>query len=327
MSNTRLNLKYSEGSDDDIEDPLMQNLLKSDATGEEGISSNSVVQRPGIMGILINFFVMVLTLFLGMLFGFYTVAPQQHVLIIFFGKLVKVQKNPGLHWYWPFGRSTIAVPICVQTLDIKKSTVVDQNGNPIVVAGVVTFNLVNTTKAALDVKSYEEFLSRQSLAVLKKSCSMYPYEARNGKSLQSESGEVSALMVRLLQRKADLAGANIISFELADLQYAPEIASGMLVRQQAQALVDARKVIVDGAVSIVMHAISNLSECGITLKTSEQSRLISNLLAVICSDAHVQPVLSLTEGVNEEDTAAQAESMHQMIGMLQKIAANTTPKG
>lgn len=91
-----------------------------------------------------------------------------------------------------------------------------------------------------DVKDYSNYLERQSLAVLKRVCSMYPYECRSGKSLQSESAEVSAIMVRLLQEKADVAGCRVVSYELADLQYAPEIAPGMLVRQQAEALVEAR---------------------------------------------------------------------------------------
>jgi hypothetical protein len=90
------------------------------------------------------------------------------------------------------------------------------------------------------VKDYSNYLERQSLAVLKRVCSMYPYECRSGKSLQSESAEVSAIMVRLLQEKADVAGCRVVSYELADLQYAPEIAPGMLVRQQAEALVEAR---------------------------------------------------------------------------------------
>ena len=167
-----------------------------------------------------------------------------------------------------FGRTVKTIPTCVQTLDIKKSTVVDRNGNPIVVAGVVTFQIVDSIKAAFgtkpttkhgamarhtvltwrcvcvrvcaDVKDYSNYLERQSLAVLKRVCSMYPYECRSGKSLQSESAEVSAIMVRLLQEKADVAGCRVVSYELADLQYAPEIAPGMLVRQQAEALVEAR---------------------------------------------------------------------------------------
>lgn len=92
-----------------------------------------------------------------------------------------------------------------------------------------------------DVANYSKYLEKQSLAVLKRVCSMYPYECHTGKSLQSESAEVSQLMVRLLQEKADVAGARIISYELADLQYAPEIAPGMLVRQQAEALIQARQ--------------------------------------------------------------------------------------
>lgn len=102
------------------------------------------------------------------------------------------------------------------------------------------FSLLCNQPNNQDVRGYADYLERQSLAVLKRVCSMYPYECKSGKSLQSESAEVSSIMVRLLQEKANVAGCRIVSYELADLQYAPEIAPGMLVRQQAEALVDAR---------------------------------------------------------------------------------------
>ncbi len=145
-----------------------------------------------------------------------------------------------------------------------------------------------------DVINYYNYIELQAVAVLKRVCSMYPYECRTGKSLQSESREVSALLVRLLQEKSEAAGARVISYELADLQYAPEIAPGMLVRQQAHALVEARHsmlshplpsavcfpkthtclspAIVEGAVSIVTSAVTKLSENGIHLNDTQQSR-------------------------------------------------------
>ena len=102
-------------------------------------------------------------------------------------------------------------------------------------------------------------------------------------------------MVEILQQKSDICGAKIMGFELTDLQYAPEIAQGMLVRQQAQALLDARKVVVEGAVGIVTTAVNSLATNGVKLSDKEQSRLVSNLLAVICSEAKVQPTISIAE--------------------------------
>jgi len=305
----------------------IESVASTGSSKEFQPDTSALIQSSGFCGIIVNVLVSALFLFLPLLLGFFTVDPQTHVLVIFWGKLVSVHTTPGLHWYWPFGRTLRTLPTSTQTLDIKKSTVVDRNGNPIVVAAIVTFKLVNTVKAALDVKNYEDFLERQAVTVLKRVCSLYPYEATDGKSLQSESEEVSMRMVRLLQEKANIAGAKIVSFELADLQYAPEIASGMLVRQQAQALIDARKTIVEGAVAIVSHAIEELGETGIKISEKEQGRLVSNLLAVICSDTHVQPVFSLSENVNEEKDNEEGEWKKQMVATLNRIAINTAPKG
>lgn len=283
------------------------------------------LQGISLFGIIFNLFMYPLFVFLPIFGTFFTLGPQQHALIVFWGRLVRVYTKPGIYFFPVFGRSTVTIPTSLQTLDIKKSTVVDKNGNPIVVAGVVTFQLVDTVKAAFDVIDYPHYLERQSLAVLKRVCSMYPYECKTGKSLQSESKEVSRLMVQLLQQKADLAGARIISYELADLQYAPEIAAGMLVRQQAEALVEARHTIVDGAVQIVTGAVHKLGETGIHLQDREQSRLISNLLAVICSDAHVTPTFSISEG-KDETNEGDDEYKKASLEALRRIMANTTPK-
>jgi len=162
---------------------------------------------------------------------------------------------------------------------VKKTTVVDGNGNPIIISAVVTFRVVDTIRAAFAVDNVDQYLSVQALAILKKVASKYPYESKDGHSLHGEQNTVTKEMVALLQTKADICGTKIISFELCDLQYAPEIAQGMLVRQQADALLGARKIIVEGAVGIVTGAVQKLAENGIQLNDREQTRLTSNLLA------------------------------------------------
>jgi len=134
-------------------------------------------------------------------------------------------------------------------------------------------------------------------------------------------------MVSLLQRKADTCGAKIVSYELADLQYAPEIASQMLVRQQAEALVEARHTIVDGAVAIVTSAVEKLRDNGIAFRDSEQTRLVSNLLAVICGDAHVTPTFSISDQGEEHSNEEAEENQKKTLEMLQRIVLNTAPKG
>lgn len=176
-----------------------------------------------------------------------------------------------------WGRKVIKITTKKQAIDIPRSVVADGNGNPIVVAGVVTYRFVDTKKAALEVENATDFVKTQALAVLKQLCSRCPYEASEGESLKSEASEIGQDMVALLQRKVGAAGAEVESFELSDLTYAPEIASAMLVRQQAQALVDARKTIVEGAVEIVSDAVTMLEDRKLGIPKDEQPRMISNL--------------------------------------------------
>jgi len=251
--------------------------------------------------------------------SFFTVQPQEEALILFWGRLNSVKNQAGIHFYPWIGRSIIKISTKVQTIDIKKTTVVDANGNPIIVSGIVTYKIVNTIRAAFDVGNVPDYLERQALACLKKVCSRYPYESKDGHSLQQEQDQVAKQMIDVLQKKGDLCGAKILSYELADLQYAPEIAQGMLVRQQAQALLDARKTIVDGAVGIVTAAMYKLLECGVKLNDKEQTRLVSNLLSVICSDAKVQPMFSISESVDSGSDAVQEE----ILKTLNAIKMNT----
>jgi len=119
---------------------------------------------------------------------------------------------------------------------------------------------------------------------------MYPYEAREGEhSLKKEAPHLRGQMIDMLQERVKAAGVEIVSFELTDLAYAPEIAQAMLIRQQAEAMVDARKIIVDGAVSICYGALSGLSDRHVQLSTADQAKLVTSLLVVICGDAKVQP--------------------------------------
>jgi len=293
--------------DDDLELPAIP-------TQVEGVTIGGV-----ILSFILNLLIMPI-LFLPLWMSFFTVNPQEEALVQFWGKLNKVYRKPGIYWYNLFGRNIIKLSTRTRTIDIKKTTVVDANGNPIIVSGVATFKVVDTIKAAFDVENVDDYMNRQAMATLKKVCSKYPYEHKDGVSLQTEADQVSKEMAAALQKKAAICGAKVLSYELADLQYAPEIAQGMLVRQQAQALLDARKVVVDGAVIIVTTAVARLAESGIRLDPKEQARLISNLLAVICSDARVQPQFSISESV--DSSSASQETSNEMLKLLQQINTN-----
>ena len=257
-----------------------------------------------------------------LLVSWLVVSPQQEVVLLRWGKFSKLVRDPGLSWVNVWGRKAIRISTKQQAIEVHRTVVADGNGNPIVVAAVVTFRFVDSKRAALNVEDAPGFVRTQAMAVLKQVASRYPYEsATHEVSLKSETAGIAKEMREILQSKVVAAGAEIASFELSDLSYAPEIARSMLVRQQAQALVDARKVIVDGAVQIVHHAIELLGENGHKLQPSEEARLVSNLLVVICGESHVQPTVSMQSG-DQRDAGGD----DKMRSLLETIAKNTTPK-
>ncbi len=267
-----------------------------------------------------------LTLILSILFfpltligSWVIVHPNEEKIILFWGNLIMVLRRPGLKFIPLWGRKVIRISTKQQTIEIPKTTVADANGNPIIIGGVCTYTVTNAESAALNVEEYHAFLKTQAMAVLKQVASQYPYESPSGHSLKAEAIEVGQEMVRLLQSKVGVAGIKIGSYELADLTYAPEIAQAMLVRQQAQALVDARKIIVEGAVEIVDEAMRLLVSRGYQLDGGHQSRLVSSLLVVICGDSKVQPTYSIHDGQNAEPN----EQSTAMISLLGKIAEQT----
>jgi regulator of protease activity HflC (stomatin/prohibitin superfamily) len=162
------------------------------------------------------------------------------------------------------------------------------------VSGVVTYQIVDARKAALDVPETKSYINTQGLAVMKKIASMYPYEAKEGEhSLKTEASRLRLQMIELLQDRVTPAGIQVVNFELTDLAYAPEIAQAMLIRQQAEAMVDARKIIVEGAVQISYGALAALSERGVKMSKEEESKMVTNLLVVICGDSKVQPQVNV----------------------------------
>jgi regulator of protease activity HflC (stomatin/prohibitin superfamily) len=247
------------------------------------------------------------------------VSPQEEVVLLRWGRFSRLMREPGLSWVTLWGRRAIRISTKQQAIEVHRTVVADGNGNPILAAAVVTFRFVDTRRAALDVEDAPAFVRTQAMAVLKQVASRYPYEsATHATSLKSETAVIAGEMREILQSKVQVAGAEVVSFELSDLSYAPEIARAMLVRQQAQALVDARKVIVEGAVEIVDHAIALLREKGHRMQPTEQERLVSNLLLVICGESHVQPTVSV-QGGDHRDASEEG----RLRELLETIAKNT----
>lgn len=265
-----------------------------------------------------------LSLILGVIFfpitillSWVVVAPQEHVILLRWGKFRRHLRHPGLYWFNIWGCRVIRVSTKHVAADLPRNVVADANANPILVSAVVTYRFVDTVKAALEVEDAHAFVKTQALAVLKQVASRYPYESSQGASLKSEADEIGQEMVRTLQQKVAVAGAQVLSFELSDLAYAPEIAPAMLIRQQAQALVGARRTIVEGAVEIVHDAMNLLLERGVVLPQPDRARLVSNLLTVICGEARVQPTFPIQSAEMEE------EKTHRIVELLERIARNT----
>jgi regulator of protease activity HflC (stomatin/prohibitin superfamily) len=269
------------------------------------------------MQAILTFVLSVLFLPVTLVGSWVIVHPFEEIVVIRWGRLARVLDAPGIHWVNLWGRRLRRVSVARQTIVLPKNTVADGNGNPIVVSGIVTFAIEDTAKAALGVADAHEFVRSQAQAVLKQIASRYPYESKDAHSLKSEAGLIGPELVRTLQGKVDPAGTRIASFELSDLAYAPEIAPSMLIRQQAMALVEARKTIVEGAVEIVREAIELLEKKGLGIPGDARTRLVTNLLTVICGDAKVQPMLSIA--AKDETPAESTELLRGILAQLEKL--------
>lgn len=230
-----------------------------------------------------------------LLFGFYVVKPREEVVVLRFGTIVTTHKWPGIHWAHPVGRELRRISTQMTTIDIPTSTVVEKNGNPIHISAVLVYYVENSLKAAIDVESYRQFIADQAGAVVKRVASRYPYESadENQPCLKKEDDAIAEELVRELQGAVDDAGIKVTTVRLNDLTYAPEIAQAMLMRQQALALIDARKTIVEGAVQIVKDGVTQLRDEGFDLAPARTEELVANLLVVLCSGEHAQPVMQV----------------------------------
>ncbi len=230
-----------------------------------------------------------------LLFGFFIVNPREEIVVLRFGKFVTTIKTQGIRWIHPVGRHLHRISTRDTTLDISTTTVVEVNGNPIEISAVVVYRVEDTYRAALHVDNYRTFIDDQAGAVVKRVAAQFPYESADSSlpCLKKESQEVTDRFISELQEAVNPAGIRVLGVRLNDLTYAPEIAQAMLMRQQALALIDARKTIVEGAVEIVRDAVDRLADAGLEVDESERDELVSNLLVVLCSGERAQPVMQV----------------------------------
>ena len=185
------------------------------------------------------------------------------------------------------------------TLNNEKQKINDKLGNPIIIGIVVIWRVTNTAKAVFNVDNYKEFLSIQCDSALRNVVRLYPYDiSEDGdgveeKSLRGSSQEIADILKEEIQKKVEIAGLEISEARITHLAYAPEIAAAMLQRQQVSAIIDARKLIVEGAVGMVEMALNKLGENDIvTLDEERKAAMVSNLLVVLCGNKDAQPIVN-----------------------------------
>ena len=227
-------------------------------------------------------------------FGFFMVNPKEARVLQLFGKYAGTVHDTGLRWANPFYTKS-RVSMRVRNFESGKLKVNDKNGNPIEIAAVIVWEVTDSAEAVFQVDDYEDFVSIQSESALRNLATSYAYDhhEEEGISLRSNPTEISDALKTEVQERLEKAGVRVIESRISHLAYAPEIANAMLRRQQAMAIIAARRTIVEGAVGMVEMALHKLEEREIVeLDAERKAAMVSNLLVVLCSDEAAQPVVN-----------------------------------
>ncbi len=235
-----------------------------------------------------------LILFLILSTGFFTVQPNNAKVLVLFGKYVGTVVTDGFFWANPFYTKT-HISLRLRNFNSEVLKVNDQRGNPVEIGIIVVWKVVNTAQAVFDVDDYSNFVKIQSEAAVRHLASIYPYDQGEDDevTLRGGSDQVSEALLVEIQDRLKKAGVLIEEARLSHLAYAPEIASAMLRRQQAEAIIAARRKIVQGAVSMVEMALTELSHLDIvTFDEDRKAAMVSTLLVVLCGETEAQPVIN-----------------------------------
>lgn len=226
--------------------------------------------------------------------GFFTVQPNEARVLIFFGRYIGSCREEGFRWGNPFTVKP-RVSLRVRNLNSEKIKVNDASGSPIEIAAVVVWRVIDSAKALFDVDAYEHFVNIQVETAVRSLATGYPYDPpEDGEiSLRGDQERIAAELQQELQARLKVAGVDVIEARLTHLAYAPEIAQAMLRRQQAQAVVAARRLIVQAAVGMVDDALKALSEQKIVeLDEERKAAMVNNLMVVLTSEQSASAVLN-----------------------------------
>ena len=226
--------------------------------------------------------------------GLFTVNPNEGRVLQFFGRYIGTAQDPGLRWANPFYTKE-RVSLRVRNFETSKLKVNDNRGNPIEIAAVVVWKVIDTAEAVFEVDDYINYVHVQSEAAARNLATNYPYDAfeENEVSMVGHQPEISEHLKQENQDRLAKAGIEIIESRISHLAYSPEIAQAMLRRQQAAAVIAARRKIVEGAVGMVEHALGELAAKEVLeLDEERKASMVSNLLVVLCSETETQPVVN-----------------------------------
>jgi regulator of protease activity HflC (stomatin/prohibitin superfamily) len=226
--------------------------------------------------------------------GFFVVNPNEAQVLQLFGDYAGSAKTPGLRWANPF-YTRKRISLRVRNFESSHLKVNDAEGNPIEIAAVVVWRVVETAEATFEVNDYENYVHVQSEAALRNAATSYPYDSHqdNVISLRGSTAVVADHLKQEVQQRLQKAGVEVLEARISHLAYAPEIAAAMLQRQQAGAIIAARQRIVEGAVGMVEMALAMLSHKEIVhLDEERKAAMVSNLLVVLCGERGAQPILN-----------------------------------
>ena len=226
--------------------------------------------------------------------GFMIVQPNESKVLMLFGKYTGTVRDSGFWWVNPF---TVKkhVSLRIRNFNSEKIKVNDLHGNPIEIAAVIVWRVVDSARAIFDVQNYEQFVAIQAETAIRTLASEYPYDTNEGEkeSLRSSPTEVAENLQKELQTRLEVAGVTIVEARITHLAYAQEIAQAMLRRQQAQAIVAARFKIVEGAVGMVQQALQDLSDKNIVnLDEERKAQMVNNLMVALVADHEAIPVIN-----------------------------------
>lgn len=228
--------------------------------------------------------------------GYFVIAPNTSRVLVLFGRYRGTVRTEGFYWTNPFTLKH-KVSLRAHNFNGERLKVNDLAGNPIEIAAVVVWQVQDTARAVFDVEDYADFVNVQSEAAVRQLASRHPYDEGQsddvGTTLRGSADEVAQELMEALQARLDQAGIQIVEARLSHLAYAQEIASAMLQRQQASAIIAARQKIVEGAVGMVQTALEHLEQGGVVdLDDERRATLVGNLLVVLCSHENPHPVLN-----------------------------------